>query len=559
MAKVGKTTRKIYRIAAVLSIGALVLAACAPDEEEEAAPAAVEDPAVEDPAPDADDDAARPVNAPEACDGQYGGTLRVAYSVEVGNYDSAHATSGAQGPRHAVYEQLTGLDDTFNARPGLATSWEVSDDGLTWTFYLREGVEFHNGEPLTADDVVASWERYEQMGARAFELSTVDEVVAVDDLTIQLNMKAEYGAVPVSIASQTGGWGIMPRSVVERIGTDLPIQVEDIVGTGPYKVQSFEPEIGSVLVRFDNYTYHEEVGFTGLFSGLKCAYMDEVHVSAINDTSTRVSALLSGEVDLIHRLPADDVERVEEQGFQIEVTQPGDRIYTKFNVTQGPFSDPVLREAVRTGLNAEEMLRGLGPEEFWSVENTPRYQEGQWMWHDMSHHYPNDMDVARQLVEESDYDGEEVVFLVAPDRMPSAIQIVPMEQYLRDLGLNVTVRSVDSATFGTVRKDLSQWHIKPAGGSSTADIIYLDASGMNRNGEAWPNQTDRWFELIEATFTTEGQAARAALTKEIFEEHAKINNELWIGAAFLIAVGDPDLRDISTDFPLPFWNTWWEQ
>ena len=93
------------------------------------------------------------------CEGEYGGTLIIAGPTPLITLDHMMITSEPTAPRSAVYEQLIALDSSLVPRPALATSWETSEDGLTWTFTLREGVRFHNGKTMVAEDVVASWER----------------------------------------------------------------------------------------------------------------------------------------------------------------------------------------------------------------------------------------------------------------------------------------------------------------------------------------------------------------------------------------------------------------
>lgn len=495
--------------------------------------------------------------AQAACEGTYGGALTISGPLPLITLDQMTITNEPTAPRNAVYEQLVALDANLVPQPALATTWETSEDGLTWTFILREGVQFHNGKTLVAEDVVASWERYLEVGARRFELADVDRVEAIDDGTVVVHLKKRYGALLESISAMSGSWAIMPAEIARELGTtraDLPAQV---VGTGPYMVHEIVPEVRTTLRRFDNYTMHE--GEPSYNAGPRCAYFDEVTFIHIADPSTRVAALLAGEVDLAIQVPGDEANRlIAAENTQIVPTSPGARVYYKFNVAQGPFADyPLLRDAVRAGLDTAELMAGFGPSDYWRVNNTPRFQEPQWPWVDQTHHYPMDMDLAKQLVADSGYQNEEIRFLVVPGGATGWEKAPAMDQYLRDLGLNVRMESLDGATFGTLRRDLSAWELKGAGGGSLVGLRYLDSSGVDRNGEPWPNLPNGWNDVLDRAINADNEEARAAAANEFYEMQAAFNNELWTGDVFVIMGASSNLRNIATnDSTASFWNIW---
>ncbi|TGG94871.1 hypothetical protein E4656_00105 [Natronospirillum operosum] len=494
------------------------------------------------------------------CEGVYGGELSIAGPLSLVTLDHMAITSEPTAPRNAVYEQLVALDANLVPQPALATSWETSDDGLTWTFELREGVRFHNGQELVAEDVVASWERYSEVGARRFELEDIDRVEAIDDRTVAIHLSNPYGALLESISAMSGAWAIMPANIARELGTTRADRAEQVVGTGPYKVHTIVPEGRTTLRRFDDYTMHE--GEASYNAGARCAYFDQVTYTHISDPSTRVAALLAGEIDLAIQVPGDEADRlINANHTQVVPTSPGARVYFKFNVAEGPFADyPLLRDAVRAGLDTEELMAGFGPSDYWRANNTPRFQEPQWPWIDQSHHFPQDMDLAQQLVDESGYQNEPIRFLVVPGGATGWEKAPAMDQYLRDLGLNVRMESLDGATFGSVRQNLSSWEIKGAGGGSLVGLRYLDASGVDRNGNPWPNLPDGWHDVLERALNTEGQEARAAAAEEFYELHAEFNNELWTGDVFFIVGANSNLRNIATDdSTASFWNIWREE
>lgn len=495
--------------------------------------------------------------AQAACEGEFGGTLTIAGPLPLVTLDQMMITQEPTAPRHAVYEQLVALDANLAPQPALAESWEVSEDGLTWTFKLRDGVTFHNGETLDSEDVVASWERFEEVGARNFELDAVDRVEAVDDLRVAVHLSEPYGALLESISAMSGSWAIMPASIARDLGTTRADSVEQVVGTGPYMVDEIVPETRTTLRRFEDYVSPE--GEASYNAGERCAYFDAVEIVAITEPSTRVSALLSGEVDMALQVPGDQADRLTaNDGTQIIPTSPGSRVYLKFNVAQRAFAEyPLLRDAMRAGLDSEELMWGFGPDDYWRVNNTPRFQDPQWPWVDQSHHYPQDIERARELVEESGYQGEEIVYLVVPGGAYGHEMAPALDQYMRDIGLNVRMENLDGATFGSVRQDLSAWDIKGAGGGSLVGLRYLSSSGVDRNGDNWPNLPEGWEDVLDRTVNAETREARAEAAEEFYELQAEFNNELWIGDVFFIVGAQDNLRNIaSDDSTAAFWNVW---
>ena len=481
-------------------------------------------------------------------------SLIVAFPQDVATFDIMISTAPPNEVRHMVFEPLFAPDASIRPQPHLARSAEMSDDGLTWTFHLRDNVVFHDGQPMTSADVVASWGRYREVGARAWELQRVDDVVAIDDYTVEFRLSAPLGSILESLAATGGCFGIYPEWVIDEIGTDDLVNIEHIVGTGPYKVDRIVPEERYVLRRYEGYT--QPGGEPSFLAGNRYAPMEIIDIRVIPDDATRVAALEAGDVDLIQTVPLDDAKRVEQNpNTYIEITSPGYRIYYKFNASQGPFADPVLREAVRTAVDPEALMLAVGDPEYWRVNHAMRYQEEQWMWSDVAFdYYPNDMARARQLVEQSSYNGELIRFMASPGRALEFRTVVPMDQTLRDLGLNVEIQSVDAATFSSLRRQLDQWEFKHAGGGSMVGPVYLDSSAQDRTGQFWPGVTDEWHELMDVLVEEVDQDIRTAAIARLHELHAEAVHEMWIGDVFELAGARSNVRNVPPWFKLILWN-----
>lgn len=264
---------------------------------------------------------------------------------------------------HHIYETLLNRDVEGNLTPRLATEWFVkADDPNVWVFKLREGVKFHGGEDFTAEDVVFSLNRARSDKSNLRQLhADVADVVAVDDLTVEVKMNGPSPLYPNNITNtfiMDKGWS-EANDVVEvqdfAAGEDN-YAVRNTNGTGPYVLQSREPDVRSVLTAFDGHWADKPA-------------VTEIIYLPIKEAATRVAALLSGEVDLVQDVPVQDIERLSgTSGVKIE-TGPENRIIYfgyKFgdaplkssNVTdKNPFNDPKVLEAMELAIDREAIKR----------------------------------------------------------------------------------------------------------------------------------------------------------------------------------------------------------
>lgn len=494
-----------------------------------------------------------------------GGTLRYAYVGDPTSVDSMTHDSNPATPQDGIFERLYGFGkDTF-PQPYLASHHEISDDGLTWTIHLREGVMFHNGEEMTADDVMASWERYQAVGARMNEYFMVDEIVKSGDYSIDIITNEPHGGVVESLAAATGSFVIMPESVIEQLGPDfepeLPFDQDMLVGTGPYRYVEHTPEQIWVFEKFDDYwggpsdmTPEDGYMVTG-----RNAYIDRVEYHVITDPATRVSAVLNDEVDVAAPIPADQADAVkDEAGVNIQVAVPGRRAYWKFNTTKPPFDDLTLRQAVRAGVDPEEQMAAFGPPDYWRVNCTPRITEEHFAWQDYcEEYYPRDIELARQLVEESDYDGSPVRVMGSEGRAENPI-FIPMVTYLEEIGINVEPVVVDIATYQEMRSDpANDWHLKIAGGQPITSTEYLNAMGYDRTGEKWPGVEDQYYDSIAAAARTTDRDERTELIHEAYESLMDSVVDLWIGDELTTALYRDRVHGLpDDDYEFHWFNAW---
>ena len=180
--------------------------------------------------------------------------------------------------------------------PGLAESWTVSEDGLTYEFVLRKGVKFHNGDPVTAEDVRFSFERYRGT-AHDMMKERVEAVETPDPQHVRFKLKRPWPDFLVFYASATGAGWVVPKKYLEKVGDDGFKKAP--IGAGPYKFVSFKPGVEMVFEAFDQYWR-------------KAPKVKRLVFKVISDESTRLAALKTGEVDIVYSIRgelADEIRR----------------------------------------------------------------------------------------------------------------------------------------------------------------------------------------------------------------------------------------------------------
>ena len=286
-------------------------------------------------------------------------TFRYAFRIDPASLDPhALAETFTLSWLGQVYEPLVGRGKNLELVPALATSWEQPEPSV-WRFHLREGVTFAGGEPFTADDVIFSLERAKMDGSdMGYTIASVIEMRKVDDLTVDLVTEQPNPILPVQITSTY----IMSKEWAVSNGAESPASVRENVenfastnanGTGAFRIDERQAGIRTVLLPNESWWGEPEHNLT------------KVIFTPIESASTRVAALLSGEVDMVYPVPQQDVARIEATGSH-EVLE-GYELRTIFlNMDQGrdelldsdieganPFKDPKVRQAVYQAIDME--------------------------------------------------------------------------------------------------------------------------------------------------------------------------------------------------------------
>lgn len=483
----------------------------APEIEEPAAeePAA-EEPAAEEPAaeePAAEEPAAEEPAAEEPAAGAPSGELIIALSTFPNSLDMPVAAErNATNASWPAYDSLVWLDDEGNVVPALAESWEVSDDGSEYTFTLRQGVTFHNGEPFNADSVVFSWERGSgpdmQWSDRWTRATAVEKI---DDYTVKITTD---GPDPLFLRVVASNWAMVPPVHTAEVG-DAAFGTAP-VGTGPFKFVEWVD--GDRIVYEANPDYWQE--------GVPRA--QRIVFRSIPESSTRVAAIQTGEVHIVGRLSAEEAASLEGvEGVEV-VTYPVDRVYyiAFNNLTSGvgePTEDPLVRQAMNHAVDRQAIVDALFNG---NAQLLTGFVTSANLGYDTSlEPYAYDPERAMELLAEAGYeDGFSMGFACPIGAYTNFEQVCEAIQgYLSDVGIETELELMESAAYWDLE---AEKQLPPLFGDSWSETsgealprLIGALGGMDSSFSSWSDpEIDRLMDEISVTVD---DATRADLYVEL--------------------------------------------
>ena len=324
-----------------------------------------------------------------------------------------------------IYDTLVQPAADLSPQPGLATHWDVDDEGTTWTFHLRGDVTFHDGGPLHADDVVASLRRVRAVGAESSRLDVVADLRAPDGATVEVELDRPTADLPARLGASPR-LAIVPAEAIDDLdedGTPPP-------GTGPFQPVGPVDEAGGLdLEAVDHHTGTPPV--------------DHLHVRVV-DPQTGIEALRDGRLQWLAAPAPEDLDELEEDD-DLEVARlPGlEYFHLGLNVQRAPFDDRALRHAVGLALDREAIVAAARPGA--GTPNQTAVPPGS-VWHHEHGPFGHDVDEAQALFDQADL--EEPVELLATDEVAESLAIAEeVAAQLADVGLEVAVRDVGFEEF----------------------------------------------------------------------------------------------------------------
>jgi peptide/nickel transport system substrate-binding protein len=350
---------------------------------------------------------------------------------------------------YMVYDTLLATDSNFKVQPQMA-DWKVSDDKLTYTFTLRDGLKWHDGAPVTAEDCAASlkrWGRVDNMGQKLMDFTA--SIEAADAKTIVLKLKEPYGLVLESIAKPSSYTPfMMPKRLAE---TPAGQQIPEQIGSGPFKFvkSEFQPGVKAVYEKNPDYVPRKEPA--SWTAGGKVVKVDRVEWITMADAQTAVNALQSGDIDFMENPPFDLMPVLEANpDIKVETLNKfGFQTLGRMNFLLPPFDNVKVRRAALLAMNQKDVLDALvGNSKYYEVCGafficgTPLASDA---GADALIKSGN-IEAAKKALAESGYDGTPIVIMAPGDVVTLKAQPIVAAQLLRQAGFKVDLQATDWQT-----------------------------------------------------------------------------------------------------------------
>jgi peptide/nickel transport system substrate-binding protein len=491
--------------------------------------------------------AAAGLSAPALAQGAGARVLRFVPQANLANFDPIWGTQYVVRNGSAlVWDTLYGVDSRLEPKRQMIEAEEHDAEFRTWTFRLRPGLKFHDGEPVLAKDAVQSlirWMPRDPMGQLI--RARMDALEAVDDRTFRYRLKSPFPKMIFALGKNNTPMSfIMPERIAR---TDSFQQITEIVGSGPmrFKRDEWVPGSRAVFERFADYVPREEA--PDWLAGGKRMLVDRIEWHILPDPATAAAALQNGEVDW-WETPLPDLVPVlkRNRNIMVDIADPLGNIGSfRLNHLHPPFNDVRARRAIQMALNQEDYMRAIvgSDDALWKrlpsffTPGTPAYTEA---GGDVLKG-PRDIEGAKRLLKEAGYTGQPITVLVAQDQAPLKAMGEVTNALLRSLGMNVDFVATDWGTVGQRRAMKTPpgqggWHIFHTWHAGADCIAPASYNAVRGNGEGawfgWPTSerteaaVARW---LEAATPDQEKAAYAAINTAAMEDVVYIPTGFYLG------------------------------
>ncbi|WP_062214505.1 ABC transporter substrate-binding protein [Streptomyces sp. NBRC 109706] len=508
-----------------------------------------------------------------------GGTLTVAYPEDPGCWDFQNGQGATLVPiQRNLFDGLVHQAQNGDIVPWLAESWDISEDGTSYTFRLRTDVTFSDGTPLDAEAVKTSFDRLtsEETASRSYAGNfPYAGAEALDDHTVRIDL-SEPHAPFLQIAASPGGAILSPAAAAHDVET-LCGGGELLVGSGPFVVADYAPNDHITLTRNPDYAWPPEgSGHEGP------AYLDEVTFTFLNESSVRIGALTSGQVDYAYDIaPADYNALPEGEYTKLKALNAGSPDLWLLNTSRAPFDDPDVRTALLRGIDIGTIIDTIyqgTDERAWSVltPDTPYYDAG------LENSWPHDPDLAEELLDEAGWterdgdgyrvrDGERLSarWLINGDSADTLDTTLAeaLQEAAKRIGVEVVLETVDAGTFAE-RGEANDYEIVRQGtnraeahilGSNLFSSWALPENRLHNYARVQDPQVDEWL-LAASTTTDDDIRARnyAEVQRWVLDNAVAVPLQVraWLGAT------GSRVHDVTYDivgFPELLYDTWIEE
>ncbi len=465
-----------------------------------------------------------------------------------------------------VYDVLYGMDARFQPQPQMAAGHVMEDQGRVWTFTLRDGLRFHDGEPVRAGDCVASLRRWMKRNSNGQKMEPlVDELVALDDKRLRFRLKRPFPRLLESISNPSNPAAfIMPERIAR---TDPFQQIRETVGSGPFRFLPSEYNSGSFVAYERNPNYQPVgSGAVSLTAGPKVAHFDRIEWHIITDAATAAAALQAGEIDWYEQ-PPPEIQQLFRRNRQI-VVEPIDTLpnpaILRFNHLHPPFNDKRMRQALLPAVDQTDYMTAIvGPDPA-GFSSMGVFTPGTPLANDAGMGAllgPRSIDRSKALLKEAGYTNQPIRLIGPTDILAPAAMTQVGADLVRRLGFNADIVITDWGT--TVQRRTSREPVANGGWSmlftSFSSFEFLDPAAhtpLRGNGAAaWPGwpTAPRLEELRDAWFEAPEGEAQKRICREMQEVAMDELPYIPVGAYVSNTALRRDLRGRVPGFAI-FWN-----
>ena len=441
---------------------------------------------------------------------------------------------------YMIYDTLFAMDANGDIKPQMIDRYSVAPDNLSWTFTLRDGLLFHDGAPVTAEDAVASIKRWAAKDSLGQKLNAfVKEWKAVDAKTFTATLNTPTGLMLLALGKPSSNVPfIMPKRIAETSPNE---QIKEYIGSGPFvfKADEWKPGDKAVYVKF--YKYKPRAEPPSGMAGGKVAKVDRIEWRAIPDAQTAVNALVAGEVDMVED-PKSDLLPVlaKDPDIKLLMQNPlGNQYVLRFNTLFKPFDNPKVRQAAFYALNQEDFLKAeIGDPAYYKVCKalficgTPLASDK-----GMDGLLESNFEKSRELLREAGYDGTPVVLMQSTD-LEVLRNLAPVAKSLLEKGgFKVDMQSMDwqSVVARRARKDPPN-----AGGWNAFLTSWVAADVLNPVGTAFLNSScdkalfgwpcDAQMEKLRDAFAREADPGRQkAIAEQVQLRYLEVPTHVHLG------------------------------
>ena len=454
---------------------------------------------------------------------------------------------------HEIFETLVAMDENYNARPMLASRVETGNEAKTFTFTLRKGVKFSNGQEMTSADVQASFERFGKISTNAPLLADVDKYEMPDPYTFIVHLKNTNAVFVDLLKSSTYPLVVLPASQ-----KDKPAREVEIIGTGPFKLGEWQKDSHLILLRNDGYSADESAKDADGFAGKKTVYLDSVRYNFIPEANARLAALQTKKSDVIADLTLDLAKRLDGiSELSTLKTFPYCQQYFVLHSSNGLTANPLIRQAIREVVNVDDILAATG---ILSQRNPSLlYPPSPYYAGDMAAKYYDRKDPkkARELLKQAGYNGEKLILQTNSNYAYMRDSILVLSEQLKEAGINADVQVIDwMSNSNNLQRGTGNWNVST---TSFCSPPLLGPPQWKSTVYTFPH-IDK-DPTIDAAFDSLFKSADLPTRKTAW---FTIENR-FLDQAYMIKVADTgSLRGYNNNrvgglkpyFYLRFWNTW---